>query len=207
MRPVADSEDDEREVLTSLPRSRPTRRSSKRGERTATVSEDGSADQAPENASDGPAATAGEAPAKPQASKAPAAKPGASDAPAKRRASKAPAPAAASPRPKRAASSARPKPATASARPKRQPRQPAPAEPAGDQQPPPAETTARRRTPPERKVPPAGYAAPAGGDHEGPSGPTEVLSSAIQAVTELAQIGFSVGRQVLQAAIERLPKP
>jgi len=198
MSPVADSEDDEREVLTSLPRSRPTRRSSKRGERTATVSEDGSADQAPETASDGTAATAGEAPAKPQASKAPAAKPGASDAPAKPQASKAPAPAAPSPRAKRAA---------ASPRPKRQPRQPAPAEPAGDQQPPPAETTARRRTPPERKVPPAGYAAPAGGDHEGSSGPTEVLSTAIQAVTELVQIGFSVGRQVLQAAIERLPKP
>ena len=193
MRPVADPEDDEREVLTSLPRSRPTRRSSKRGEPAPAVS----AEQAPRKASDGAAQTAGEAPAKPQASKAPA--PAAPSPRAKR--------ATASPRPKRAASSARPKPATASARPKRQPRQPASAEPAGDQQPAPTESTSGRRTPPERKVPPAGYAPPAGGDREGPSGPTEVLTTAIQAATELAQIGFSVGRQVLQAAIERLPKP
>lgn len=130
---MADPED-EREVLTSLPRSRPTRRSSKRADR-------------------------GEA------------------AP------------------------------PASERPKRKPRQRPSKAPPSAAQAPPDEPAERPRTSPKRKVPPAGYAAPAGGDPTGSPGPTEMLSTAIQAVTELAQIGFSVGRQVLQSALERLPKP
>jgi len=179
---VADSED-EREVLTSLPRSRPTRRSSKRGERAAGAS----ADEAPEDPS---------ARAKPATSSA-RPKPAASSARAKP-ASSARAKPASSARAK-PASSARAKPAPASDRAKRQPRPPT-----HDEQP---AATERPRRPPERKVPAAGYAAPASGDQEGSPGATEILSTAIQAVAELAQIGFSVGRQVLRSALERLPKP
>ena len=171
---MADSED-EREVLTSLPRSRPTRRSSKRGERAA----DASADEAPEDPSARAKPATSSARPKPAASSA-RAKPGSS--------------ARAKP-----ASSARAKPAPASDRAKRQPRPPT-----HDEQP---AATERPRRPPERKVPAAGYAAPASGDTEGSPSATEILSTAIQAGAELAQIGFSVGRQVLRSALERLPKP
>src|SRR4051812_35191755 len=39
-----------------------------------------------------------------------------------------------------------------------------------------------------------------------PSG-TELVTTAIQAAGELAQIGFAVGGQVLRRAVDRLPKP
>lgn len=165
---VADSED-EREVLTSLPRSRPTRRSSKRGESPG-----------------GPAPERAAQQAKPSTT-----------TPRARPQTKA--------RPKSPPASARTKPATSSARAERPKRKPA--EQPSPEQPPRSEATARPRVAPERKVPPAGYAAPEGGDHEGSPGPTEIVTTAIQAVAELAQIGISVGRQVLQSAFERLPKP
>ncbi|MBW3653892.1 MAG: hypothetical protein KY433_09935 [Actinobacteria bacterium] len=39
------------------------------------------------------------------------------------------------------------------------------------------------------------------------AGPSDVLSTTIQAVGELAQIALTVGRQTLQSMIDRLPKP
>jgi hypothetical protein len=64
------------------------------------------------------------------------------------------------------------------------------------------------RAAPHRKVPPAGYAAPAvrGQDAAG-SGTADLLGTTIQAIAELAQIGLTVGRQTLQSMIDRLPKP
>ena len=59
-----------------------------------------------------------------------------------------------------------------------------------------AESTRRARTaepPPESKTSP-------------PSG-TELVTTAIQAAGELAQIGLAVGGQVLRRAVDRLPKP
>jgi hypothetical protein len=59
-----------------------------------------------------------------------------------------------------------------------------------------AESTRRARTsepPPESKTSP-------------PSG-TELVTTAIQAAGELAQIGIAVGGQVLKRAVDRLPKP
>jgi len=171
---VADQED-EREVLTSLPRSRPTRRSSKRGERP-----------------DPQQATEPSSPPEPAASTAKA-KPAASAEPAE------PAPPkAVRPKP------ARPKPA--------RPKPPPPKPPAASERPPPKKpapekTTERPRIQPERKVPPAGYAAPTSGYYQGPAAATEILTTTFQAATELVQIGFSVGRQALRAALDRLPRP
>jgi hypothetical protein len=55
---------------------------------------------------------------------------------------------------------------------------------------------------PKRKVPPAGYAVPR---HESPvgSGGAELVSTAVQAIGELANLG---GR-ALRDALGRLPKP
>ena len=43
--------------------------------------------------------------------------------------------------------------------------------------------------------------------HSGPPTGTELVTTAIQAAGELAQIGFTVGGQVLKRAVKRLPKP
>lgn len=132
---MADGDDGEREVLTSLPRSRPVRRSTKRGERGRSEP----AEKAQPKVSPKPAAAA------PPKTKAKA----------------------------KATTASEPKP----------------------------------RVPPRRKVPPAGYAAPTSGDGDSAPGATEMLMTAVQAASELAQIGLSVGRQALQSALERLPKP
>lgn len=158
---MADREDDEREVLTSLPRSRPVRRSAKRAERAG-----------PE----GGAATS----AASRSTSAPRRKP-----PAKSARKTAPNGAG-----KTAPKSARSAPAAKARKPR-----------AGATQKP------RARIAPERKVPPAGYAAPSKSDGDSSPSATEILVTAVQAATELAQIGFSVGRQALQSALERLPKP
>ena len=64
------------------------------------------------------------------------------------------------------------------------------------------------RTPPRRKVPAAGYALPNTRADEPPaSAGAELISTAIQAAGELAQIGLTVGRQTLQSMLDRLPKP
>jgi hypothetical protein len=131
---VPDRQDPDREVLTSLPRSRPVRRSTKRGDRPA-----------PEGAAG--AAAKPVAPRKPRAAKAASA-------------------------------------ATA------------------------AKPAAGPRDTPRRKVPAAGYAAPEGraGEPSASAG-AELLSTTIQAASELAQIGLTVGRQTLRSMLDRLPKP
>ncbi|MEA2144257.1 MAG: hypothetical protein QOI64_2687 [Solirubrobacteraceae bacterium] len=146
---VPERKDSDREVLTSLPRSRPVRRSSKRGDRPATEA-------------------AGRATSRPVAPRKPRAAKPAPAAPAKPAARK---PAAAR---KTAASARRPQP----------------------------------REAPPRKVPAAGYAAPEGRAGEPSASPgAELISTTIQAATELAQIGLTVGRQTLQSMLDRLPKP
>lgn len=52
--------------------------------------------------------------------------------------------------------------------------------------------------------PPSGYATPQA-SRDG-SAPADLVSTAIQAVGELAQIGAAVGQQVLKSALSRLPK-
>jgi hypothetical protein len=132
--PVADRHDSDREVLTSLPRTRPVRRSAKRGE-------------SPRSAN------------------------------------------ATKTKPKPSASAAKaPKARTAAARPR-------------------AAAPPRSRTAPRRAVPPAGYASPSQDDDEQRSASADLVGTAVQAATELAQIGCAVGRQALQSMLDRLPKP
>jgi hypothetical protein len=131
---VADRHDSDREVLTSLPRTRPVRRSAKRGE-------------SPRGAN------------------------------------------ATKPKPKpRAAAANAPKARTTAAKPQ-------------------AAAPPRSRTAPRRAVPPAGYASPSQAGDEQRSASADVIGTAVQAATELAQIGCAVGRQALQSMLDRLPKP
>ena len=107
-------------------------------------------------------------------------------------------------RPKpRAAAKAKPKP-KAAAKPKPEPAPRAAAEPRTPQGPRPvragapslAASTERART----AEPP----------HESTTSPprgTELVTTAIQAAGELAQIGLAVGGQVLRRAVDKLPKP
>jgi hypothetical protein len=93
---------------------------------------------------------------------------------------------AAKPRAKKAVPKAKPKPAARQSKP-RPVRAGAPAL---------RESTERARAadpPPERTTTP-------------PSG-TELVTTAIQAAGELAQIGLAVGGQVLRRAVDKLPKP
>jgi hypothetical protein len=57
-----------------------------------------------------------------------------------------------------------------------------------------------------REPPPAGWATPddAGGS---PPGPVEVVSTAVKAVGEVAQIGMAVGGQAVKSVLSKLPKP
>lgn len=136
-------------MLTSLPRTRPVRRSAKRGDRA-----------------DAKTAAASAQPRRTAATK-----------------------------PKTAKATKTARPATAKAKPAS----------TGAAKPKAAE---RPRAAPRRKVPPAGYAAPASrGGEGGGAGTADLLSTTIQATAELAQIGLTVGRQTLQSMLDRLPKP
>jgi hypothetical protein len=147
--PVADRHDSDREVLTSLPRTRPVRRSAKRG-----------------------------------------------DSPHPANATKAKAKAAAAKAPKARTTAAKPR---AAAQPKATAQAARPA--AADT------TTPRSRTAPRRAVPPAGYASPSQAEDDQRSASADLIGTAVQAATELAQIGCAVGRQALQSMLDRLPKP
>ncbi|MEA2183549.1 MAG: hypothetical protein QOF69_2734 [Solirubrobacteraceae bacterium] len=185
---MADRQDSDREVLTSLPRSRPVRRSAKRGAQPAAANsaKKGRASSKPV-AAQKPATTprgkAGAGKPRPAADGAKArAKPATTTSAARKRA-------AAGDR----ASAARPR--TAATRPRREtaPRREREREP--------------ERVAPARKVPPAGYAAPATRGERDSSDAAKLLSTAVQAANELAQIGLTVGRQALQSMLDRLPKP
>jgi hypothetical protein len=162
---VAERQDSDREVLTSLPRSRPVRRSAKRGDRP--------------DRENGATAHPRRAAAKPRGAKATT---GGGAKATSGHAAKATA-GGAKPASARAA---KPKPKPKAAR----------------------KTAERARVAPQRKVPPAGYAAPTSRPRDpASSGAADLISTTIQAAGELAQIGMTVGRQTLQSMIDRLPKP
>jgi hypothetical protein len=56
-------------------------------------------------------------------------------------------------------------------------------------------------------APPAGWQVPTEPDERRDSGPAEIVTTAVQAAGELAQIGLAVGGQVLKRAVGKLPKP
>jgi hypothetical protein len=96
-------------------------------------------------------------------------------------------------KPKRAAGTAKPRAAGADAAPSpKPPRRPRPVRAGAPTL---EEPTARART----QEPPEPGASP-------PTG-TELVTTAIQAAGELAQIGLTLGGQVLKRAVKRLPKP
>jgi hypothetical protein len=169
----------DRDVLSSLPRSRSTRRSAKRAG----------------TGGDGPAETTAEpkapAKAKPASAKA---KPVTAKSAAKPK-PKAPAKAAATTKartPSAKATTAKPRAASA----KRAPAAKAAA----------AKSAPRKAQAPASPPPPAaGWAAPRT-EHDG-GGRGELLGTAVQAVGELAQIGLAYGGQALKQALSRLPKP
>jgi hypothetical protein len=189
---VADHQDSDREVLTSLPRSRPVRRSAKRGAQPAAANsaKKGRASSKP---------VAAQKPATTPRGKAGAGKPRPAADGAKARAKPATTTSAAH---KRAAagdraSAARPRTAGTRPRPQTAPRREREREPEREPE----------RVAPARKVPPAGYAAPATRGERDSSDAAKLLSTAVQAANELAQIGLTVGRQALQSMLDRLPKP
>jgi hypothetical protein len=72
----------------------------------------------------------------------------------------------------------------------------------------PKATKARIRpqpTPPA--APPAGWQVPDDGDGRRDGGPAELVKTGVQAAGELAQIGLTVGGQLLKRAAGRLPRP
>lgn len=221
MRVVPDRDDSEREVMTSLPRTRPARRSAKRSDRSSGA---------------GSEAAAAGAKAKPKPRAAAAAKP-----PAAAAAKPAPKPRAAKPKSAATKAKAKAKPAGAgatrrasarrstgskgstppSARPPRTTPRPRPAtaeprsavaaeaEGLGGAATPDAATDPAPRVAPERQVPPAGYAAPSARPDEDPGGSpvADLVSTTVLAAAELAHIGLDVGRAALRSMVERLPKP
>jgi hypothetical protein len=56
------------------------------------------------------------------------------------------------------------------------------------------------------KIPPAGYATPRTDDDGVPRG-ADLVTTAVQAAGELAQIGLAAGGRALKSALERLPRP
>jgi hypothetical protein len=56
-------------------------------------------------------------------------------------------------------------------------------------------------------VPPAGYATERGTRTDRRGGTGELVTTAFQAVGELAQIGVTVGGQAVRSALSRIPRP
>jgi hypothetical protein len=56
------------------------------------------------------------------------------------------------------------------------------------------------------QIPPAGYATPRPDDDGVPRG-ADLVTTAVQAAGELAQIGIAAGGRALKSAFERLPRP
>jgi hypothetical protein len=56
------------------------------------------------------------------------------------------------------------------------------------------------------QIPPAGYATPRTDDDGVPRG-VDLVTTAVQAAGELAQIGLAAGGRALKSALERLPRP
>ena len=191
--PPSDSEANatDRDVLTSLPRTRPARRSAKR---------------------DRPGRAGGGASTASRGSRA-SASPGASAAAGKAASAKAattgePEPTSARAKPEAASPRAKPKGASPRAR---------TATPARTR----AATTAKSRAaarptaaaqdaasvPAASAVPPAGYATEAPPHGHGVPDPFAVATTAVQAAGEIAQIGATLWGQAVRSAISRLPRP
>lgn len=113
---------------------------------------------------------------------------------------------------------AAPKPKAAAPKPKAAAAKPAGATPAGRPALKPVATPPRAKRPrPVREGSPGLKTAATAAEQERPAPPTppassspsgpEIVSTAIQAAGELAQIGLTVGGQLLKRAVERLPRP
>jgi hypothetical protein len=63
-----------------------------------------------------------------------------------------------------------------------------------------------RAAAPPSQIPPAGYATPRPEDDGVPRG-ADLVTTAVQAAGELAQIGLAAGGRALKSALERLPRP
>jgi hypothetical protein len=190
------SNGDERDVLTSLPRTRPSRRSAKRDSpaRGATPPEAPAA-AAP---SDTPGRAKARAAAKPPTT--------AAQRPKRATAAKASAPASGARKPK-AAASARAKPASGTAR------------SAARKRPARAGTTPRvaralaaaapepERPAAEPVVPPAGYATSSSSSGRHGPDPFALVTTSMQAAGEIAQIGATLWSQAIRSALNRFPKP
>ena len=204
------ADDNQREVLSSLPRSRPVRRSRKRGEAPAAGRRDadGSARSGGSNATPAtrakksaskPKTAAKEATAKPAAKKAkPAA---AKKSPARKTAAKAkPKTAAAKRSPARkTAAKAKPRAAARTGATDGKAQRPTPISAAPTAQ-------ARRAQKPKTDAPPAGWATPEDAGGKPPSG-VEIVTTGVRAVGELAQLGGAVAGQAVKGLLSRLPKP
>ena len=175
---------DRPEVLTSLPRSRPTRRSAKRG-------------------ASGDHETAAETTKAAPAKKKPAAAKKASPAAAKKKpATAAKKKAAPAPKKKAAATAAKPK-AKTTARAKAKPKAKARPRPALKEVPAPPKPEAVSSGAPGLEDFPKD---PVSGPVDPPSG-SELLESAVKAAGEIAQAGVTVGREALKSLTRRLPRP
>jgi hypothetical protein len=179
----------DRDVLTSLPRSRPTRRSAKRGGAPAADAQDPAGGRGP----------------------GPAPKPKAATAKAAPKAAAAPKPKAKAPAKTTAATKAAGKPAARAATPRRKAPAKSPAAKAAGAAPTPGATGGRRPVSARAGAtkpspPPAGWAAPKA-QPEGRPGGGELIGTAVQAVGELAQIGLTLGGQALKQALSRIPRP
>ena len=115
--------------------------------------------------------------------------------------------AAAKPRPAakaKPAAQAKPRPA-ARAEPAARAQRAAAAKPAAGGKPAASAKAAAPRTT-ASQIPPAGYATPHADDDGVPRG-TELVTTAVQAAGELAQIGLAAGGRALKSALGRLPRP
>ena len=118
---------------------------------------------------------------------------------------------AAQPRPAakaKPAAQAKPRP-VARAEPAARGQRAASAKPAGPAKPAASAKPAAEAAPPRTtasQIPPAGYATPHADDDGVPRG-TELVTTAVQAAGELAQIGLAAGGRALKSALGRLPRP
>jgi hypothetical protein len=179
--PPSDSEANgtDRDVLTSLPRTRPARRSAKRDRPGraaggASAASGSSRATAASGASTAPETAAGQKPAVRSKTTASRAKPKAASSRAK----------AASTRRSRTTAAAKPRAASRAT----------------------AATAEAASVAAETAVPPAGYATEAPAHGHGP-GPFAVVTTAVQAAGEIAQIGATLWGQAVRSAISRLPRP
>jgi hypothetical protein len=68
----------------------------------------------------------------------------------------------------------------------------------------------RPATPPKptaSTIPPAGYATPRADDDDGVPHGARLVTTAVQAAGELAQIGLAAGGRAVKSALGRLPRP